>query len=233
MEVRLGQLGAGGSQRRGAGVSLGSALSGLGQSLVPSLASFCPCQVLTWSLRPPPTSPTTALGPSPITLGPASHHPLLGASTPWGLGFPSPPLPGDEGIFVQTLPGEAVHLLEEPLGLRRGDPSPTEVSSSPFACSCWSHLSLPPAGPGKAFRGGRELYRQGPVPPHSVSGTLLLGLSGVGLPLALLKPGWEDQRASWRRLRNGRGQVEEEEAGTSHCTWGGEWELVTPPDVVL
>lgn len=52
--------------------------------LSPFLASFCPWQVLTWSLRPPPTSPTTALGPSSIMLDPASH--CWGSQLPraWG-----------------------------------------------------------------------------------------------------------------------------------------------------
>lgn len=88
-EVNGGQAGATGGWRvpeAGGEVSLGSALSGLGQSLVPSLASFCPCQVLTWSLRPPPTSPTTALGLSPITLGPPATTPCWGPQPPrvWG-----------------------------------------------------------------------------------------------------------------------------------------------------
>lgn len=59
--------------------------------------------------------------------------------------------------------------------------------------------------------------------PHSTSGTLLLGLSGLGLPPCSSRAWKENWRASWRRLWSGRGQVEEGEASSSHCTlgWGG------------
>lgn len=51
---------------------------------LPPLSPFCLCQVLMWSLRPPPTSPTDSLGSVPTRKDWALPAPALAG----GLSFP-------------------------------------------------------------------------------------------------------------------------------------------------
>lgn len=105
MEVRLGQLGAGGSQRWGAGVSLGSALSGLGQSLVPLSGILLPVSGSNVESSTPSHLSHYCLGSVLHNTGPRQPPLLAGGLSSLGPGvLPSPPLPGDEGIFCANSP---------------------------------------------------------------------------------------------------------------------------------
>lgn len=71
--------------------------------------------------------------------------------------------------------------MEWPLGLRKGESQPDWGFSQPL-CRCWNHPRVSPQlGLGR-LSGARSRVTW-VLSPHSRSGTLLLELSGVGLPL--------------------------------------------------
>lgn len=141
----------------------------------------------------------------------------MGASDKKGQTFssflsPSPQLPL-AGILKSQAPfwpssNEVFHRLEEIWGLRKwGIPASLGFSAAPLSAAAGVVQESPPNWAWEGSRGPARICVARVLSPHSTSGTLLLALSGVCLHPALLEPGGEDWRPSWRRP-----------LAVSHCT---------------
>lgn len=86
--------------------------------LSPSLAPFCPCQVLRWSLRPPHTFPTGCLGSALHNTRPLQRLPLAGGLSSQGVWGSLPYLLLEMRVFLRKLPqvwGTLIGMAQLPL----------------------------------------------------------------------------------------------------------------------